>query len=224
MEQRKITSIVVVDGDRAASSASSTCTICGGRSCSRLTVTILDPVEARAARIKLLLFDVDGVLTDGTRHRARATAARARRSASATASRWSGRSAPGSRSGSCRRDLADHAAPRRAARHHARLSGRVEQARRPTSRSSRDQRSDRRRGRLHGRRHRRPGGAGARRPVGGAGRCGGGGAVARPLGQPVATAARGAARELIELILRAQDRWDGDRRGLRERARRASSA
>ena len=32
--------------------------------------------------------------------------------------------------------------------------------------------------------------------------------IARPLGEPLRRAARGAARELIELILRAQGRWD----------------
>src|SRR5579862_5707804 len=61
---------------RRASPASSTCTICGTRSCSRVPRVPGGPrvrvshvpadIVARAARIRLVLFDVDGVLTDGT--------------------------------------------------------------------------------------------------------------------------------------------------------------
>ena len=75
-------------------------------------------------------------------------------------------------------------------------------------------------GRLHGRRHRRPGGAGrasglSRAPADAVRR----GASARRLGQPRATAATGAARELVELILRAQGALGRGRRVLRTRAR-----
>ena len=69
MEQRKITSIVVVDGRRRASPASCTCTISGGRrssSGSRLERRRRCLYKPKPRAIKLLLFDVDGVLTDGT--------------------------------------------------------------------------------------------------------------------------------------------------------------
>ena len=45
------------------------------------------------------------------------------------------------------------------------------------------------------------------------------------LGQRRRAAAHGAARELIEMVLRAQNRWDGDRRRVRDTsAQRAQQA
>src|SRR5438045_2408733 len=51
---------------RAVSPASCTCTICGARRCFRPLRPRPLSIEAKAARIRLLLFDVDGVLTDGS--------------------------------------------------------------------------------------------------------------------------------------------------------------
>ena len=59
MEERKITSLIVCD-DTAVPSGCCTCTISGARRCSEMSF------DARAQRLALLLFDVDGVLTDGT--------------------------------------------------------------------------------------------------------------------------------------------------------------
>ena len=58
----------------------------------------------------------------------------------------------------------------------------------------------------------RPAGAGAGRPGGRAGRRGREVRARVALGQPRGAAATAPARELIELILRAQERWDVDRR------------
>ena len=72
LEDRRISSLIVAEaGGRSASSIS---TICGERRCSDAhpdpPAPIMSPefssdVEQRAVRLKLLLFDVDGVLTDG---------------------------------------------------------------------------------------------------------------------------------------------------------------
>ena len=64
MEARKITSVVVVDA-AGPSKASCTCTISGARRWSDGADREHMTVEERARRIRLLLFDVDGVLTDG---------------------------------------------------------------------------------------------------------------------------------------------------------------
>ena len=117
------------------------------------------------------------------------------------------------------RTSADDRAARRAARHHARAPGRAEQARRPTTEildelSARPTTTSPTWATTS-----RPAGAGARRPGRGAGRCGGGGALARRTGSATPTGGAGAARELIEMILRAQGRWDGVVAVLRDRAR-----
>ena len=164
MEQRKITSIVVVDGDRAASRASCTCTTSGGRSWSddvdrRRSMSL----QSKAAAIQLLLFDVDGVLTDGRVHRPR----RRHREQDVRHPRRHrdglGAARAASRSGLLSARYSP-TTPHRAAQLgitlvHQGVSSKLEAYERILA----DRASDRRGRRLHGRRHRRSGGAGARR-------------------------------------------------------------
>ena len=49
MEQRKITSLVVVDGEPRESPASCTCTICGGRRCSEMLTRSLNTDRGKRA-------------------------------------------------------------------------------------------------------------------------------------------------------------------------------
>ena len=160
-------------------------------------------------------FDVDGVLTDGVGHHARRRIGvqglphpRRRGAWSGRSARADGRAAVG----------ADRPARPRSARRSSAIrivvQGVDEQARAPTSGSCATAGLDRQRGRLHGRRPAGPAGAGARRALGGAGRRGPEVRVARDW---VSTAGggRGAVREFIELVLRAQGRWDDVVRAIR---------
>ena len=203
MEARKITSIVVVDdhGLRRGRRAPP-------RSVADADGLIAWPFRITRQRMRLLLFDVDGVLTDGVGRTSMRTAPSRRAFTSATGPRWCGRSAPGLQVGllSARSSpaTAQRAAqlgdPHRVARaaHKADAYDRILQ----------QAGLERCRGRLHGRRSAGSAGAGAGRPVGRAGRRRARGEARGSHWVSHANGGRGAVRELIELVLRAQDRWD----------------
>ena len=155
-----------------------------------------------------MLFDVDGVLTDGTvTIHADGTESKNFGIRDGIAMVWAQRA--GIKVGLLSARLSP-TTPHRAAQLGITLvyQGVSEQARdvRPDPRRPD---AHRRRRRLHGRRHRGSGGAGARGAVDRAGRRGRRGAVARATGSAARAAADGAARELVELVLKAQNLWDG---------------
>ena len=208
MEQRKITSIVVVEaghGPRRWRRAPP-------RSVADGDVLTADPCpfEAKAARIRLLLFDVDGVLTDGKvlaarrRHREQALRhPRRHRHRVGAAGRAQGRA--------CCRRATSATTTHRAAQLGVTIvhQGVLEASSRRYERICRRRRGHRRGSGVHGRRHRRPRRARPGGLVGGAGRRRRRGAAAAWTGSAARTGGEGAARELIEVILRAQGRWDG---------------
>ncbi len=116
MEQRKITSLVVVDAGPARRGRRPPARPVAHRDV--LMTLDAEDLARKAAGVRLLLFDVDGVLTDG-RILLHADGVRvASSSTSATARASSGRSAPASRSASCRPATRRRRRPARAAARH----------------------------------------------------------------------------------------------------------
>ncbi len=182
-------------------------------------------VNERAARIRLMLFDVDGVLTDGTvLLHADGTESKPFDIKDGTAIVWAqraradGRAPVGAHVGGDQRSAPRSSASRSCIR--------------ACASKLRHVRSDRRRACMlddeqvayMGDDVARSAGAGARRPVGGAGRRGRRRFGARVHWVSRAAAATGAARELIELILRAQGRVGLAARVLSRRRRRSQQA
>ena len=176
------------------------------------------------ARIKLLLFDVDGVLTDGTiLLHADGTESKAFDIRDGTAMVWAQRAGLTVGLLSARSSAAT---AQRAAQLGITLvvQGVGRQARRATSRSCATPALDRRRGRLHGRRPARP--AGAARASGFSAAPADAAAevrAARALGQRQRAAGAARRASCIELILRAQGRWRRRRRRLPGRSGRRMS-
>ena len=163
-------------------------------------------VQTKASRVRLLLFDVDGVLTTGeVIMHADGSESKGFHIRDGAAIVWAQRAGLTVGLLSAR---SSGATAHRAAQLAVRI---VEQGVKSKiaayEQIIRDAKVDDRGCGLHGRRSPRPAGAGAGRVVGRAGRRGTRSAGAGGLGQHVA-GGRGAVRELVELVLRAQQRWD----------------
>ena len=163
--------------------------------------------DERVAEIRLLLFDVDGVLTDGVviMH-ADGSEAKGFHIRDGAAMVWAQRAGLTVGLLSAR---SSGATTHRAAQLAIRLvvQGVPTASSRPTSGSSATPASRHRR-RLHGRRSARPAGAGAGRAVRGAGRCRRGGSVASATGSAQPAAAAAPCANSSRWSCARQNRWD----------------